>query len=212
MEESIRAVLPGCFLFAGVPEGEAMAALAGCGSIRRCERGEVVLSPQRFTPMLGVVLQGRLEARNDHVLLMVLGPGRCFGVAGLWSGAEEYVSTVRAQKESLLYTFSRADLTALFSRCPQTLQNYLAFLSDRIVFLNQKVALYSCQSVEGKVYAYFKQQAAAGCPQKINSSELGRLLGVGRASLYRAFEALQARGLIRKEGKTVTVLHAEEVL
>ena len=61
MEESIRAVLPGCFLFAGVPEGEAMAARAGCGSIMRCERGEVVLSPQRFTPMLGVVLQGRLE-------------------------------------------------------------------------------------------------------------------------------------------------------
>ena len=88
MEERVRAVLPGCFLFAGVPEGEAMAALSGCGSIRQCERGEVILSPQRFTPMLGVVLQGRLEARNDHVLLTVLEPGRCFGVAGLWSGAE----------------------------------------------------------------------------------------------------------------------------
>ena len=59
MEESIRAVLPGCFLFAGVPEGEAMAALSGCGSIRRCERGEVILSPQQFTPMLEMCIRDR---------------------------------------------------------------------------------------------------------------------------------------------------------
>ena len=35
---------------------------------------------------------------------------------------------------------------------------------------------------------------------------LAKRLGLSRASLYRAFEALETAGLIRREGKTVFVL------
>ena len=39
-------------------------------------------------------------------------------------------------------------------------------------------------------------------------SELAQTLGVGRASLYRAFDALEAEEVLRREGRNILVRNA----
>lgn len=42
-------------------------------------------------------------------------------------------------------------------------------------------------------------------------SELSRLLGIGRTTVYRELEELVKNGLIKKEGKTFTILKEENL-
>lgn len=56
--------------------------------------------------------------------------------------------------------------------------------------------------VEGKLARYLLANGGSSCP----ATELCQRLGVSRASLYRAFAALEDSGLIVREGKTITVV------
>ena len=42
-------------------------------------------------------------------------------------------------------------------------------------------------------------------PVNISATDLARQLGLSRASLYRAFDALEQADLIRRSGKTIEV-------
>lgn len=42
-------------------------------------------------------------------------------------------------------------------------------------------------------------------------SELSRLLGIGRTTIYRELEELTSSGLIKKDGKTFTILKEENL-
>lgn len=42
-------------------------------------------------------------------------------------------------------------------------------------------------------------------------SELSKLLGIGRTTIYRELEELSKNGFIKKEGKTFTILKEEKL-
>ena len=48
-----------------------------------------------------------------------------------------------------------------------------------------------------------------GCPAGLGAAGLARRLGVSRASLYRALDALAGRGVLRREGRRVQVLQPD---
>ena len=43
-------------------------------------------------------------------------------------------------------------------------------------------------------------------------NKLAQALGIGRASLYRAMEALQQAGWVTRDNRTVTVLHINDFM
>ena len=58
---------------------------------------------------------------------------------------------------------------------------------------------------EGKLARYLLS-SGEDAPIRTSATDLARRLGLSRASLYRAFDALEGAGLIRREGKTVCIL------
>ena len=65
----------------------------------------------------------------------------------------------------------------------------------------------SAGSAEGKLMRYL-QSAADGTGQvTISATQLSQRLGVGRATLYRAFQTLEESGAIAREGKSIQLLH-----
>ena len=56
--------------------------------------------------------------------------------------------------------------------------------------------------MEGKLARYLLANGGSSCP----ATELCQRLGVSRASLYRAFSALEDSGLITRRGKTITIV------
>ena len=167
--------------------------------------GESIYAPDDYPRALGVVLQGRAEAvaaRRDSAVLNAFGPGAVFGAASLFGG-KAYVARVRAAADCRVQFLPEDTLRAWFAAEPQMALNYMAFLTDRVRFLNSRIAVYTSQGASGKLYSWLCANGDGdGALPKLSMTKLAAALNMGRTSLYRAFDELEKQNLlVRKDGK-----------
>ena len=171
---------------------------------------QVIHSPDpSLSHRLGILLSGNALVysadENRRVFLRTLGASDAFGVANLFSETPFVSRVVAKNRCSVLFIASDA-MQRLIGSDRQIMQNYIRFLSDRIVFLNQKITYFTAGSAERRLALYLAANARDGVvtvDRGIN--HLAEMLDVSRATLYRAMETLMGDGLIQKDGKRLTV-------
>ena len=156
------------------------------------------------------MLHGRAEAAADHrdqAVLAAFGPGGTFGAAALFGG-RGYVSRVRAVTECAVLFLPEALLRQWFGRWPGMAAAYIAFLSGRVRFLNEKIALFTEDSARQRVYRWLCANCGekGSLPKGLSMTKLAAGLSMGRTSLYRALEELENAGLIVRDGKRIEVI------
>lgn len=162
----------------------------------------IVYSPRHFRRSLGVVLSGQLQVTKGSLAVSVLEPGDLFGAAALYSDEPEFATTITARGPSRCLMLEQQLVDRLLAEHSQIRENYLRYLTGRIRFLSGRLQTLAQPGVEGKLARYLLANGGSSCP----ATELCQRLGVSRASLYRAFSALEDNGLIRRVGKTITVI------
>ena len=175
--------------------------------VLRVEKGAVVYEPGRFRRCLGVVLRGRVQVRRESLLMSTLSAGNVFGAAALFTDDEDYPITLTALTRCEALLIPEAGIRRLLRECGPFAEDYAAYLSGRIRFLSQRLEAVSNPSAEGKLARYLL--ADRGDSFTLPAAALCRRLGVGRATLYRAFETLESAGAIVREGKTIRILRRE---
>ncbi len=178
--------------------------------LRSFRKGEIIYSPDHFEESIVFFLQGSAVAEKSggSVILNTFQPGNCFGVATLFSPSKRYVATVRAQSDCLTAFLSGEAMTRFFAEEPRISLNYIAFLSSRIHFLNRKIDQFTAVSAEEKLVLWLLEQVELcnPIPLKISYGKLAELLDLGRSSLYRAMDSLEADGILKKDKKLLTIL------
>ena len=195
------------FLFQGAEELLSDALALGA---ERFSRGETICDPATAERALGIVLEGRAEAvapTRERAVLAAFGPGDTFGAAALFGG-EGYVSRIRAVTGCTVLLLPEALLRQWFARCPRMAVNYIAFLSDRVRFLNGKIAIFTQDSAQHRLYRWLRANCdETGClPEKLSMTKLAATLSMGRTSLYRAMEELEEAKLIVRDGQRLEVI------
>ena len=203
------------FLFQGIENGEKEKIITEFSEIKSFKKGEIIYSAENFSNALGVLLSGKAFAvTNNHnkVLMNRFEEGTCFGAAAVFGADSSYSSTVLAETDCKVQLISEDELKAIFSKFPVTALNYIKFLSNKIRFLNKKLSMLSCISAEDTVFKYFVSAAddtgIAEIPQ--NMTKFSKMLGLGRATLYRCFDSLEKNGYIIRENNFVKVIKNEK--
>lgn len=149
--------------------------------------------------------------KDSSLVLNKLQAGDCFGVASLF-GSRVGVTAVTACEKSELLLFSQKTVEDLMQADFTFARNYICFLTDRIGFLNRKIAAFTAGSAEKKLAKYLLSLPAekGEITLPVSMVRLAALLDLGRASLYRAFAFLQESGQLTRNGKTVRLTSAEE--
>lgn len=173
----------------------------------RVEKGDVVYAPRRFRRCLGVVLRGRVQVRRESLLMSALSAGDVFGAAALFTDSGDYPTTLTALTRCEALLIPEESVRRLLRECGPFAEDYAAYLSGRIRFLSQRLEAVSNPSAGGKLARYLLTNR--GDSLTLPAAALCRRLGVGRATLYRAFEALENAGAIAREGKTIRILRRE---
>lgn len=166
--------------------------------------GEVLYQPHRFLRCLGVLLSGQVRVTNGALSVSTLEAGELFGAAALYNDAPDYATTLTAHTPCRAIFFPQATVDRLLGEEPLLRRNYLRYLSGRIRFLSGRLQSVTQSGSEGKLARYLLANAVDG-PVNISATDLARQLGLSRASLYRAFDALEQADLIRRSGKTIEV-------
>lgn len=197
-----------CFLFQDAPLAAREAADLPAEPF---SRGEILYDATHFRPALGLVLHGRAEAvsaTQEKAVLAVFRPGSVFGAAALFGGGERYVSCIRAVTDCTVLFFPEDTLRRWFSREAPMAMSYIAFLSDRVRFLNGKIAIFTQSSVEQRLYRWLLANcdAEGHLPARLSMAKLAGTLSIGRTSLYRALDALEKDHLIVRRDKNWEVI------
>ena len=96
---------------------------------------------------------------------------------------------------------------------PAFRENYIGFLGGRIRFLNRKIGYLTAGSAERRLALYLASLGPGEVRLSIPFSALSELLDIGRASLYRALDRLEADGqIVRHGGRSLTVVNPEALL
>ena len=205
LEQQDRNYLGRCPLLRGVPEDGIARLLDEPGAeLVSFSGGQVVYSPQHFSRRLGVLLSGSLQVTKGELTVSCLEPGELFGAAALYSDAPQFATTITAKRPSRCLLLPQALVDRLLAEEPSARENYLRYLTGRIRFLSGRLQSLAQPGAEGRLARYLLANARSGsltCP----AADLARRLGVSRASLYRAFQTLEAAGLIVRSGKTIAI-------
>ena len=168
--------------------------------------GEIILNSQT-SEKIYLVYKGNAVIRSgdDGVILRKLTVGDSFGAASLFD-KHTYNTTVLSNSSMQIISFSKEFVEKCIELEKTVSFNYISFLSKRISFLNRKIEAFTAKNAENKLYSYI-----LNLPRKENDeveitvsmSTLSKMLAIGRASLYRSFEKLEASGQITKYGKRI---------
>ena len=200
-------------IFQNIPVDELEHLLKGRVLLRSFAKGEIIYSPSHYENSIGLFLEGSgvAEKGSSSVILNSFQPGSFFGVATLFFHPDHYVTTVRAKSSCLVAFLSEKALLEIFELDSRVSLNYIAFLSSRIHFLNRKIDKFTAVSAEEKLVLWLLEQAEFNnpIPMSVSYARLAEILDLGRSSLYRAMDALEAEGILRKEKKLLTILDME---
>lgn len=184
------------------------------------EPAEKIYTRNSFQKSLGIVLNGELAARKlcgdgACVVLNTFSAGGVFGVAGLFNDAQDYVSEVAAIKRSKVLFVPQDVLQRLFQLDSHIAVNYISYLSNRIRFLNNRIDNFTGGSALGRLSDYLLNLAEKNgdiCSKVIlpcSLTQLSEMLDIGRASLYRALNTLEEKGLISRDGRIITLVQID---
>ena len=209
----------GTHLFRGAPETVLRKVLAATDcEVRDFEKGETVYSGKSFSRSLGVLLNGSLRVTKDnadgHAMIMsTLVSGSLFGAAALFNDEKQYATNITALEASRIVFFSQRLVERMIRREPQIAENYIKYLSERILFLNKKMYLLTAGTAEQRLAGFLLDNLpighAAELPLQMN--RLASALNISRASLYRAMDALCGCGAVVRTGKKICIKDAERL-
>ena len=182
-------------------------------SIAEFSAGQTIYENGSAAPALGFIVRGGAEVvrrrAGSEVFLRRIDAGDAFGAARLFSEDSDYVTCVRAYYEPTRVLFMPQTLAEdMMLAYPRAALGYIRFLSEKIRFLNSKMAAFTADGAAAKLAAYIRREAdndgvlTPGMPYR----KLAGALGLGHASLYRALDELEEAGAIRKEQKTIFIL------
>lgn len=206
-------------LFAMVPESTLNRIIASpyC-RVRVFGKGELVYGTNDFSRSLGIVLSGGLRVTKDnadgHAMLMsTLTSGALFGAAALFNEEAEYVTNITAITKSRVVFLTQELMQRMIRREPRIAENYIRYLSGRILFLNKKMFFLTAGTAEQRLSSFLLDNVPPGEPTQLPMpiNKLADALNISRASLYRAFDTLIGNGAIKKSGKTVCITDAERL-
>ena len=177
-------------------------------------RGELVFSEECGTKRVGFVLSGECEVRRTRaddtaVILNTLRQNDSFGILSVFSD-KDFPTSIFARKSSAVLFFEKQDVLCITQKYPKASLNLINFLTEKLVFLNRKIATYSEGSVEEKLSSFLlSEYKKRGSHFPLNCKRCSEELGVGRASVYRAIDNLAREGTISYFEKQIKIICPE---
>ena len=177
--------------------------------------GERIVDAQNFDSFrgLGILLSGKAcvfgKNREEEVLLNRLDEADVFGAATVFFSEREAVSTVTAKTKCRILFIERNTLETIMKDDFAVASAYIAFLSERICFLNRKIISFTAKTADSALANHLLRTADENGELAANMSRIASTLDIGRTTLYRVLDMLKADGSISYDGKKIRILNRE---
>ena len=207
-------------LFAGL-EDEAATALSSAMGKLHLNKGDVLFHEGDLEDRLYIVVSGKIKlgrsgSAGRENLLAVLGPGQMFGELSVFDPGPRS-TTATAVTACELRTLEHDELIPWLTGRPEVAQGLLGQLAARLRRANDDLVF---SDVPGRVAKQLlelaqrfgdKRDDGMHVHHDLTQEELAQLVGASRETVNKALADFAARGWIRLEPRSVTILDVERV-
>ena len=205
------------FLFTSLPFDKLDSAISECEpELRSYHRSDMIYTPENYEKEIGFILSGECEIirkkqDGSDVVLNSLKTGDSFGILAVLSSEEEFPTLISAKRASEVLFIKKSRLLRLIRRYPTVAMNVIGFLTEKISFLNKKIATFSSESVEEKMRRFILDEYRKNVATEftLNCKKCSEAISAGRASVYRGINSLEKSGVIKYENKKIFILDLE---
>lgn len=191
---------------------------------RRLSKHQVLFHQGDPAYEMFIVKSGTLQIflqEEEHVI--VLGhqfPGETVGELETLHYDNRRLASVSALEESIVWSIRKSDLEELFLGYPGLLRKFIFVLSERLSQADRTISYLAFLDTRLRVanllldlYSNFGRQCDDGCliDWKITQQHLANMIGVNRESATRALQGLQIEGIIRIQGRTITIMKLQDL-
>ncbi len=180
------------------------------------EGDEIAYSQKTEGGEIAFVISGAARvysgAEGENALLRTIHESDVFGVANLYCESESFPSRIITSERTELLFIDRTIFKHFIESDSVLLKNYLEFQSKKIMYLNKKISVFTAGSAEKKLAFFMLDHINGNCFTSPSSmSRLADMLGIGRASLYRAIDQLSLEGIIIERRKNDMIVNVEKL-
>jgi CRP/FNR family transcriptional regulator, cyclic AMP receptor protein len=216
--EDYRATLSQVSVFAGLTDAE-LTFLAQRAVPRRCEPGEMIFAEGERCSGMYVIQTGSIRIFKSspggrEQVLSIDGPGESVAEVPVFDGGN-YPASANAVGAATLLLVRKQDFHALCLEHPEVALKVLRVVGSRLRKLVGMIEELSFTTVRNRLAAFLlrlAKQEGKRTPEGIEfplpagNQELAAQIGTVRELISRNLSRLQAEGMIRIDGRTVTVL------
>ena len=182
---------------------------------KKCfEKNQFIYTKEAYKRKVGFVVTGkcsivRKSAEGANINLNTLNPTDSFGITAALS-QDEFLTDVMAVKRTEVLFISEKDILFLVENNSKIALNLINFLTDRISFLNRKIATFSSANADKKLASFLlNEEKKYGSCFVINCKKTAESIGTARASFYRALNNLINSNLISFQNKKIYIIDPE---
>lgn len=160
---------------------------------------------------LPVLIRGRAAVvKRSGVVLRLLSSGDIFGATSLFSEADgAEISDVIAEGEASALLIPRTSVESLIRKDGAFAERYIRMLNGKIRFLNDRICAFTAEDVSVRlayhILSLISESGESELKLDISLSRLADVLGIGRASLYRALGTLEREQLISHSERSIII-------
>ena len=166
--------------------------------------------------LLFLVLEGRVQIRSTDgergVILRTACKGEVLGAASLFLKQTPPLSYIEALDSCTVLLIESSAVLELMHADSGFLDAFLSFLAGRVRFLNQKIRCFTAGSAQRRLALWLVAEEREHITLPTSLSALAETLDIGRASLYRALDTLEAEGMICRHGREIQVVSRDRIL
>ena len=200
------------FLFAGINDDILTSLLSEITVTEiKYQKGETIYAPTDYEKKIGFIYTGECQVGRHTstavIPLNLLKTYDSFGILTCFSQHDEFPTVITAKSAATVLFIYADDLQLLISRNSTVSLNLISFLTQKINFLNEKIAAFSGGSIEEKLANYILslKKKHNSLEFEFNKKKSAEALNCGRASLYRAIDALRSANLITLADKKIII-------
>lgn len=217
MIESEATILSSSSLFAGITTQEIQQIFKNVSFRTKCyPKGALVMLRGDQYDALKILLQGEVSAEiqsfsGTTVKIEALQAPDALALGILFANDNTLPVTIVAQTEIRVITIPKTSIIEIAQSNQHFLSNYLTESANKVVFLAEKLRLFKFTSLRQKLAGYILSQSEKQQSETVTlvytREELATLFGVARPSLSRICSKLSEEGLLRIEGKKISILN-----
>lgn len=175
---------------------------------RSYHEGEFIVTQGAPCRSLHILTQGTLVAtmtntEGKELIVERMSAPELLAPAFLFGKENHFPVTLKSETPCELCIISKSSFLQFMHDYPSAMENFIAEISNRCVFLSRKLNEFALQNLRLRVINYLKRHGTIANQQEVSSR-----LGVARPSLARVIsELLKEKQIIKRENGIVLAVH-----